>query len=265
MGCSGVEVCDGISFMRDNMTQSQPKTTTDNSSPFMDLILNWLLPLMILKKGSALTGLGPEVILVVALAFPIGFGLKDFIWGRKVNIFSILGFVNVLLTGVIGLFELSPSWVAVKEAAVPGIIGIAVVVSMWTPYPLVRTLLYSPKILKIELVEARLKERNSSGAFDKTLNLATWLLAGSFLVSSILNYVLAKIMVKTPPSVNKVAFNDEIGSMWGWSMVVIVIPSTIVMVIALWQIISGIKKHTGLTMEQVMVGMEEEKPSASQP
>ena len=247
------------------MTKTQDKAAADNNSPFMDLLLNWLLPLLILKKGSAFTGLGPEIILVIALAFPIGFGLKDFSWGKKVNIFSILGFVNVMLTGVIGLFELSPDWVAVKEAAVPGIIGLAVVISMWTPYPLVKTLLYSPKILKIDLIEERLNERGSAEAFEKTLKFATWLLAGSFLVSSILNYVLAKIMVKTPPSVNKVAFNDEIGSMWGWSMVVIVIPSTIVMVIALWRIISGIKQHTGLTMEQVMVGMEDEKTSDIQP
>jgi len=233
-------------------------------SPLMDLVFNLVIPVLILKKGDDLLGLDPGVVLMIALAFPIGFGLKDFLVNRKVNIFSVLGFVNVMLTGVIGLFELSPKWVAVKEAAVPGVLGLAVVISMRTPYPLVRTLLYSPKILKIDLIENRLRERGSSSGFEKTLNHATWWLAGSFLVSSILNFVLAKIMVKTPPSVNKVAFNDEISSMWVWSMVVIVIPSTLVMVFALWKIINGIKKHTGLTMEQVMVGMEEETPAPSE-
>ncbi len=240
------------------MTQSNKAPEPKKDSPLMDLVFNLLIPVLILKKGDDLLGFEPEIILIIALAFPIGFGLKDFFVARKVNIFSVLGFVNVMLTGVIGLFELSPQWVAVKEAAVPGVIGLAVVISMWTPYPLVKTLLYSPKILKIDLIESRLRENQSKEKFEKTLNHATWLLAGSFLVSSILNYVLAKIMVTTAPSVNKVAFNDEISSMWVWSMVVIVIPSTLVMAFALWKIISGIKKHTGLTMEQVMVGMEEE-------
>lgn len=238
------------------MEKSDNTPDSRKDSPFIDLVFNLLIPVIILKKGDTWLGLDPGVVLVIALAFPIGFGLKDFVLDRKVNLFSVLGFINVLLTGVIGLFELSPKWVAVKEAAVPGIIGVAVVISMWTPYPLVKTLLYSPKILKIGLIEERLQSRDSRTAFEKTLNHATWLLAASFLVSSILNFTLARIMVKTSPAVNKVAFNDEISSMWIWSMVVIVIPSTLVMVFALWKIISGIKKHTGLTMEEVMVGME---------
>lgn len=229
----------------------------------MDLIFNFLIPILILKKGDSLLGLDPAIILLIALAFPIGFGLKDFIAARKINLFSILGFVSVLLTGVIGLFELSPIWVAVKEAAIPGVLGIAVVISMWTPYPLVKTLLYNPKILKVELIESRLQDHHSKQAFDLALNRSTWLLAASFLLSSILNFVLARIMVTTHPSVDKVAFNDQIGSMWGWSLVVIAIPSTLVMVVALWMIIRGIKQHTGLTLEQVMVGMDEDTVSSS--
>ncbi len=35
-----------------------------------------------------------------------------------------LGLISVLLTGGIGLLELDPQWLAIKEAAIPGIIGI---------------------------------------------------------------------------------------------------------------------------------------------
>jgi hypothetical protein len=37
----------------------------------------------------------------------------------------MLGFVSVLLTGGIGLLQLDPKWIAVKEAAVPAVIGLA--------------------------------------------------------------------------------------------------------------------------------------------
>jgi len=162
------------------------------------------------------------------------------------------------LTGVIGVLELPPGWVAVKEAAIPAILGLLVLGSMWTPYPLVKTLLYNPKILKIDLIDEKLEQNGKKEHFEKTLRGATWLLAGSFLVSAILNFTLAKIMVKTSPSVDKQLFNQEISSMWAWSMVVIVIPSMIVMVLALWTLIRGIRTHAGLTMEEVMVGVKEE-------
>jgi len=53
---------------------------------------------------------------VVALLFPIGYGIWDWSKEKKINIFSALGLISVLLTGGIGLFELPTQWVAIKEA-----------------------------------------------------------------------------------------------------------------------------------------------------
>lgn len=239
------------------MENAETKSVPKKDSPFVDLIFNLLIPILILKKADDFLHLDPTFILIIALAFPLGFGLKDYFLKKKVNIFSILGLVNVLLTGVIGLLELSPKWVAVKEAAIPGVLGLAVVISMWTRFPLVKTLLYNRKILKVDLIDRKLEENASRVEFEGTLKRATWYLAGSFLVSSVLNYTLAKIMVTTSPAVDKNLFNSEISSMWAWSMVVIVVPSMVVMAFALWTIFRGIKTHTGLTMEEVMVGLEE--------
>ena len=41
--------------------------------------------------------------------------------------------------------------------------------------------------------------------------------AGAFGFSAILNYILARLIVITEPSVDKNTFNDEIGVMMGWS------------------------------------------------
>lgn len=245
------------------MEESAVKTTPKQNSALADLIFNFVIPILVLKKLDRLVDLDSSVVLCIALAFPLGFGLRDFISLRKVNIFSVLGFINVLLIGVIGLLELPPRWVAVKEAAIPGVLGLVVVISMWTPYPLVKTLLYNPRILKIDLIDQKLGEKGAKEKFEATLKHATWYLGGSFFLSAILNYTLAKVLVKTSPAVDRVAFNDEIGSMWAWSFVVIVVPSMIVMMFALWTIFRGIKTHAGLTMEEVMVGMEETKEAPS--
>ena len=51
------------------------------------------------------TRLGPVWGLIVALAFPVSYGIYDFIARKKTNLFSVLGFVGILLSGVLGLSQ----------------------------------------------------------------------------------------------------------------------------------------------------------------
>ena len=69
--------------------------------------------------------MGPVYGLLVALAFPVGYGIYDFVVRRGFNFYSALGFVSILLTGGIGLLKLPVEWLAIKEAAVPFVIGVA--------------------------------------------------------------------------------------------------------------------------------------------
>ena len=50
--------------------------------------------------------LGPKWGLIVALVFPLGYGVYDFVRRRKTNFISVLGFVSVLLSGGLGLMKL---------------------------------------------------------------------------------------------------------------------------------------------------------------
>ena len=68
----------------------------------------------------------------------------------------------------------------------PGVIGLAVVISMRTRYPIVRSLLYSEKIIDVPAVDAALERYGNRQQFDRTLNVASWLLAGSFFLSAVL-------------------------------------------------------------------------------
>ncbi len=221
-------------------------------NPWLSLIVNIAVPAVILMKFSTEETLGPVGGLVTALAFPLTWGIVDLVRDRRWNFISILGVISILLTGGIGLLELDPRWVAVKEAAVPGIIGLAVVLSLKTPYPVVRSLLYNERVIQVDKVESALDAHGSRAAFEGCLVTASWLLAASFFVSSILNFVLAKVIVKSPAGTT--AFNEELGRMTALSYPVIVIPSMAVMMIALWYLFKSIRRHTDLTVEDIFKG-----------
>lgn len=216
----------------------------------LSLALNIAIPAVILMKLSGENALGPVWALVVALVFPLGYGVADFARRREWNIVSILGFVSVLLTGGIGLMHLDPKWIAVKEAAVPAVIGIAVVLSLRTRFPIVRTLLYNDKIIRVHEVDKALARQGNRQAFDQTLVIASWMLAASFFVSAILNFVLAKWIVKSPPGT--AAFNEELGRMTALSYPVIVVPSMVIMIATLWYLFRRIRRLTDLDLEQIL-------------
>jgi hypothetical protein len=216
----------------------------------LSLGINIAAPAVILMKLSGETALGPVWGLVVALLFPLSYGLVDFARRREWNIVSILGFVSVLLTGGIGLMQLDPKWIAVKEAAVPAVIGIAVVLSLRTRFPIVRTFLYNDKIIRIHDVDEALERRGNRQAFDRTLVHASWMLAASFFVSSVLNFVLAKWIVRSQPGTT--AFNEELGRMTALSYPVIVIPSMLIMIATLWYLFHRIRRLTDLDLEQIL-------------
>jgi len=224
--------------------------TDRQENVLLSLAINIAIPAVVLMKLSGEDALGPVGGLVVALAFPLAYGVTDFARRRQWNLVSVLGFISVLLTGGIGLLKLDPKWIAVKEAAVPGLIGLAVIGSLKTRFPIVRSLLYNEKIIRVDQVEAALAANGNRGAFDRTLVAASWMLAGSFFVSSILNFVLAKILVKSPAGT--VEFNAELGRMTALSYPVIVVPSMLIMVATLVYLFRSIRRLTQLDLEQIL-------------
>lgn len=219
--------------------------------PMIDLLVSIIIPSFILMKLSGAEHLGSTGALLVALAFPIGWGLFELVRYRKFNFIALLGLVSVMLTGGIGLLELDVRWLAVKEAAIPSIIGLAVLVSAFTPYPLVRTLLYNPRLLDTGKVESRLVETGNSQQFEARLQNATYFLSGTFLFSAIMNYVLAKWIVTSPAGSE--AFNEELGRMTLLSYPVIAIPSMLMMMGLLYYLWITIRKLTGYTLEEIIL------------
>lgn len=235
---------------------SQPNTDVETRKPakkeslLVNLLVNIVIPTLILTKLSDDQYLGTKLALVVALAFPLGYGLRDFVATHRINVFSALGLISILLTGGISLLQLDPQYIAIKEAAIPGLLGLATLISVKTPYPLVKIFLYNDKVLKIEKVGAALRTHKTEAAMDKILRIASYLVALSFFVSSVLNYVLAKVVLVSPPGT--VAFNEELGKMTALSYPVIVVPAMVVMGFTLFYLFRGIHKLTGLPMEEIV-------------
>ena len=220
--------------------------------PLADMMLSIVIPTVILMKLSGEGDLGPAGALLAALAFPIGWGLYELAKFRKFNFIALLGLISIVLTGGIGLLELDTQWLAIKEAAIPALIGLAVVISTVTPYPLIKTLIYNPKVMQVEKIEIKLIERGNEALFQARLLKATYLLSATFFFSAAMNYMLATWIVVSPAGTPE--FNEELGQMTMFSYLMIALPSILMMAAVfyyLWRTINGL---TGFTLSEVMHG-----------
>lgn len=228
-------------------------------NPWLNLGINVLLPALVLMKGKDLLdgqwqGTADDLnmlVFVLAMSLPLLYGGWDLVVRRKWNFFSILGFVGVALTGGIGILKLPPEWVAIKEAAIPGIIGLVVIGSHFVNRPLVRLFLLRPEFVNVDVIKQSLDDNDANGDFEQVVRKSNLLFAGSFALSTVLNYGLARYVVVSPAGTE--AFNEELGRMALLSYPVIVLPTMVVTAFALWLLLSSLERLTGRPLEQLMI------------
>jgi len=238
------------------------KTTHKEENPLISIMLNVVIPVIILTALSKEKYLGPLWGLIVALTLPVGYGIHTLIKERRADFISIIGIISVLLTGVFGILKLPPEWIAIKEAAIPLIIGIVILVSLWTPAPLIKKILMSEKLFNVELLHEKLREKGNEAKFEKRLVGLTWGLASSFFLSAALNYGLAKVILKSEPGTE--AFTAEIGKMTGLGYVVVMLPSMAVMILVLIALVKTLTHLTGLKFDDLLAEhLQEEKPAST--
>ncbi|MDP2787577.1 MAG: VC0807 family protein [Pseudomonadota bacterium] len=225
-------------------------TDPNKPNPLLELLVTLVIPSLILMKLSGPESLGAAGALLLALAFPLGWGARDFIARRKLNLFAALGLVSILLTGGIGLLQLDTQWLAIKEAAIPGLLGLVVAISAHTRYPLVRVLLFTPALMDVERIQSALDQRGNRAAFEARLRTATWMLAGSFFFSAVMNYGLATWIVVSPAG--SAAFNEELGRLTLLSYPMIALPSMLIMMLALYYLARTIHALAGLKLTEAL-------------
>jgi hypothetical protein len=232
-----------------------PTAPAKKENLFINLACNLAIPFLVLSKLSGETRLGPVWALVVALSFPLGYFVHDFIQRRQANFIAILGFAGVLLTGGFALLHLNSFWFAVKEAAVPLAIGTVLLLSAGSKRPLVRTFIYNDQVIDTAKVDEALDARAARPAFNRLMRQCTYLVAASFLVSCVLNFVLASWLLIAEPGSEE--FNGQIARMNVLSWAVIIPPSLGMMMFALWRLLGGIKRITGLELDAIFKTPEE--------
>ena len=220
------------------------------NNTFLEIIFNIIIPSLILMKLSGDNNLGPLYALVLALIFPIGYGLHDFIKNKSMNYISLLGFLSVFLTGGIGLFELDVEWLAIKEAAIPSVIGLVVLISGFWGKPLIAKILLNPLLFNLDLIYQTLSDQGKMEVFKAKIQRGNHLLAITFMFSAVMNYLLAKWIVVSPAGTTE--FNEQLGEMTILSYPVISIPSMIMLIAIMFYVVMGIMKVTNLTLDQIL-------------
>ncbi len=220
------------------------------NSPLLEIIFNILIPSLILMKLSGPEYLGTVVGLLVALAFPVSYAIYDYTKVKSLNFISVLGFLSTLLTGGIALFELDVEWLAIKEAAIPAIISFIVLISGLFGKPLLAKFLLNPFIFRLDIIYDTLDKKGNAEIFKNKINNANFILAITFLFSSVMNYVLAKWLVTSPAGT--VEFNEQLGEMTLLSYPIIAIPSTVIMFAILFYVVKVITKLTGMKFEEML-------------
>lgn len=231
--------------------------TAAKGNPLFEILITIIVPAIVLMQLSSAERLGSTGALLLALAFPLGWGLRDAIVKRKLSWLALLGVVSTLLTGGIGLLKVDPFWLAVKEAAVPALIGLVVLGSNWTRWPLIRVLVFNPTLFDVPRVEAALRERGNLVPFELRLRGGTVMLAGTFFFSAVMNWVLARWIVTSPGGTE--AFNEELGRLTLMSYPAIALPSMVMMMALMWWLAHGAKALTGLDLADMLHGGEPEK------
>jgi len=232
-----------------NQTQAKRPNNT-----LLELIFNIVIPSVILMKLSGSEYLGSLFALIIALLFPIGYGLYDFIKKKSMNFISLLGFLSTLLTGGIGLFELDVEWLAIKEAAIPSAIGLVVLISGFWGKPLIAKILLNPMIFNLDLIYEELSNRRKTDEFKAKIQRANHLLSMTFVFSATMNYLLAKWIVVSPAGTTK--FNEQLGEMTILSYPVIAIPSMIMLAAIMYYVVKTVTRLTELKWEQILNATE---------
>jgi hypothetical protein len=221
-----------------------------SDSPWVGIGLSLILPIFVMKKLSGPTALGPLMGMLVALCFPLinaGLEYRD---KKRFGLVPMLGIANVLLTGSIVVLSAGRVWFAVKEAVIPALIGVAVLVSQRTEKPLIKSLFLNDQIMNLKLVNESVSKVGAQADFDKEMARAGILIGISFFVSAVLNFGFAWFIVTEAPGTE--AFNQQVGTMQWTSFVAIMVCCTSLMMYALYRVGNLVVKRTGLKWDDIL-------------
>ena len=244
----------------------------EKENPLISICFNIFIPVLILKNGDnwileilQLLDIAElpvqfldtinlsSMAFLVALIFPVAYFIHDLFKRKNVNVISILGFINVLLTGGIGIFGerfgLSKNWFIVKEGALPSLIGLGLIILRKLRKNSFNKILLNDIIFDNHKINSSIKYEDQN-EFETIVHRAgSHFIVGLFM-SSFIQFILASLIVTSNPGES--SFNEQVATMtWVSFLAVFVITMSIVGKGYLG-LISGIEKITGLKKEDFL-------------
>ena len=224
-------------------------TTPPKPNPLLEIAVTIVVPGLLLMQFSGKNGLGSGPALVLALAFPLGWGAWDYWRRRQLNLLAGFGLVSTLLTGGIGLMRLDAHWFAVKEAVVPALMGLVIAGSAWTRHPLIHALVFDAALLDTERLQAALATRGKAAAFERRLQAGTVVLGAVFAATAVASYLLARWIVVSPSGTE--AFNQELGRLTLLSYGVVSVPTLLLLMGLLFWLAAQARHLSGLSYDEL--------------
>ncbi|HSI63827.1 MAG TPA: VC0807 family protein [Candidatus Saccharimonadia bacterium] len=220
-------------------------------NPLIEIVLTIILPSLVLDQLSKPERLGPLWALVVSLLFPLGFGVWCFVQKKGWNLFSILGFATILLTGSLGLLKLQAFWFAVKESTVPLIIGLAFPLSHRFGKPLINAMILQPHVMNLEALHGAITTPEKRTDYNQAVFRASCGMALGMVGSSIANFFLAMYLLGGKEPATE-AFMKGIAKLNWMGMIVIGVPMMVVMLFVFFRLLKHLQRITGLERDDLM-------------
>ena len=244
----------------------------EKENPLISISFNIFIPVLILKNGenwiAKILGLIDNAGLpaqfldiinlssmafLIALIFPVGYFIYDFLKRKNVNVISILGFINVLLTGGIGIFGerfgLSKNWFIVKEGALPSFIGLGFTILRKLRKNSFNRILLNDIIFDIDKINSSIQYEKQN-EFEIIVHRAgSHFIIGLFM-SSFIQLILASLIVTSNPGES--SFNEQVATMTWVSFLAVFVITMSVVGKGYLGLISGVEKITGLKREDFL-------------
>ena len=241
-------------------------------NPILSLFCNILIPVIILKNGNKwinkiLTKLHGEqwvyqnltiidissMVFLIALIFPVIYFLYDFLQRKNINFISILGFINILLTGGIGIFGakfgLSKTWFILKEGMFPMLLGLMFIIMSKYRQSAFKNILLNKVLFDNDKISSCIKD-DMLYEFECIIRKAGYHLISGFFISSIIQFALASLIVVSNPG--EPSFAKEVSTMTWVSYVAVLLTTILIVVKGYLGLITDIEKITGLNRNEFL-------------
>ena len=194
-----------------------------------------------------------SITFLIALIFPIAYFIYDLLKRKNVNVISILGFINVLLTGGIGIFGerfgLSKNWFIIKEGALPSLIGLALITLRKIRKESFNNILLNDMLFDNYKISSSINYERQNEFERIVYKAGSHFIMGLF-ISSFVQFVLASIIVTANPG--DPLFSEQVATMTWVSFLAVFVITLSIVGKGYLGLISGIEKITGLKKEDFL-------------